>query len=113
MTPTHFCVGFVLENGEPMTPPDGIGDIQGINLTVHLEDSLIPCTHLSVPPEVISSGNSSGSHNSFIAKNLLLKSKGIGFSFKLGDAQEDSSLVVLEDKDCEAKVGREFRSGIK
>jgi hypothetical protein len=35
------------------------------------------------------------------------------FSFKFGDAQEDSRLVVLEDKDCEAKVGREFRSGVK
>ncbi|GAU20803.1 hypothetical protein TSUD_85220 [Trifolium subterraneum] len=29
MTPTHFSVGFMLENGEPVTHPEGIGDIQG------------------------------------------------------------------------------------
>jgi hypothetical protein len=95
----------MLENGEPMTPPEGIWDIPGINLTIHLEDSLFPCTRMLVSLEVISSGSSSGSHNSIIAKYLLLKSKSIGFSFKLGDAQEESRLVVLEDKDCEAKVG--------
>ncbi|GAU45310.1 hypothetical protein TSUD_300390 [Trifolium subterraneum] len=60
MTPTHFSVGIMLVNGEPMTPPEGIGVIQGINLGVHLEGSPIPCTRLSVSPKVFSSGSSSG-----------------------------------------------------
>ncbi|MCI33909.1 hypothetical protein A2U01_0055127 [Trifolium medium] len=96
-----------------MTPPEGMGFIQGINLAVHLEDPPIPRTRLLVSPEVISSESSSGSHNSAIAKNLLRKSKSIGFSFKLDDAQEEYRFVVLEDKDCETKSGRELRSGVK
>ncbi|MCI32421.1 hypothetical protein A2U01_0053635, partial [Trifolium medium] len=28
MTPTHFSIGIMLVNGEPMTPPEGIGVIQ-------------------------------------------------------------------------------------
>jgi hypothetical protein len=74
MTPTHFSVGFMLENGERMTPPEGIWDIQGINLTIHLENSLIPCTRMLVCPEVISSGSSSG-HTIVLLPKIFLNLK--------------------------------------
>jgi hypothetical protein len=48
-----------------------------------------------------------------IAKNLLMKAKNVGFSFKLGDALEESRLVALEEKDGAKKNGKESRSGVK
>jgi hypothetical protein len=48
-----------------------------------------------------------------ITKNLLMKAKNAGFSFKLGDALEESRLVALEEKDGAKKIGKKSRSGVK
>ncbi|MCI21969.1 hypothetical protein A2U01_0043142 [Trifolium medium] len=91
----------------------GVGVTQGIDLSIHLGVSSSPGIRRLDSPGLNFSGDSCGSNNSMIAKNLLLKAKNVGFSFKLGDTLEESRLVALEEKNGANKVGRESRSGVR
>ncbi|MCI33053.1 hypothetical protein A2U01_0054269 [Trifolium medium] len=81
--------------------------LPGLSLSVHLEGSPSPATRLLGSPGVSASTGSNGSHNNVIAKKILLKAKGIGFSFAKYDGWEESRLVALEDKDCVWTVHKE------
>lgn len=54
-----------------------------------------------------SPGGSSSTLNNSIAKNILSRSKNVGFSFVLPDGLEVSRLEGFELKDCEVKRGME------
>jgi hypothetical protein len=111
--PSHFSVGFCLKEGISSPIPMGAGVTQGIDLSIHLGVSPSPGFQRLDSTGFICSRDSSGSNNSMIAKNLLMKAKNVWFSFKLGDALEESRLVALEEKDGAKKNGKESRSGVK
>lgn len=109
---SRFSIGLI-HSGEPIPIPKGGGTTQGINLAIQLESSSIPMSRLVTPVVSNIPTGPVRSRNSVIAMKVLARAKGIGFFFQREGHLEETRLNELEDKDFEARVGRENPSGVR